>query len=301
MQKITPNLWFNNQAEEAAQLYTSIIPNSKIVSVARYDQAAAEISGMPPGSAMTVAFELAGQSFVGLNGGPQFKFNPSISFHVKCATIEEAEEVWEKFSAGGAVLMPFGEYPFSERFGWCNDQYGVSWQIIFTGGGEIQQKITPAFLFVGDVCGEAENAIDLYTSVFHDAGTQLLTRYGKENAPEKEGTIQYAAFTLEGQEFVAMDSALEHNFAFNEAVSFIVDCLDQKEVDTFWNKLTADGGEESMCGWLKDKFGVSWQIIPRRLYELIGGEDGDSASRAVEAMLKMRKIDIAKLEEAYAG
>ena len=301
MQKITLNLWFNDQAEEAAQYYASAFADSKIGTIARYDQATAEISGRPAGSAMTVEFELAGQQFVGLNGGPIFQFNPSISLHCKCATTEETDELWDKLSADGQVLMPFGEYPFSERYGWCNDQFGVSWQVNYVGQGEIGQKITPVLMFVGDVCGQAENALDLYTSLFENASVPFLTRYGKDEAPDAQGTIKYASFILAGQEFGAMDSAHEHHFAFNEATSLIVDCQDQEEVDYFWDKLTADGGEESMCGWLKDKFGVSWQIVPRALYELIGGEDKEKASRATQAMLQMKKIDISKLEEAYAG
>lgn len=156
-------------------------------------------------------------------------------------------------------------------------------------------------MFVGSVSGQAENALNLYTSLFDNSDVPFLTRYGKDAEPEQEGTVQYASFSLEGQEFGAMDSALEHNFSFNEAVSFIVNCQDQEEVDYFWENLTANGGEESMCGWLKDPFGVSWQIIPRRLYELIGSEDQEKSGRATEAMLQMKKIDIASLEEAYNG
>ena len=298
MQKITPNLWFNDQAEEAAQFYLSAFPHSTIGTIARYDKAAADVSGQPEGSAMTVAFELAGQPFVGLNGGPQFKFNPSISFHVKCATKNGADELWGKLSDGGEILMPLDEYPFSERFGWCNDRYGVSWQVVFTGEREIGQMITPVFMFVGDVCGKAEEAVNFYTSVFANAKADVLARYGQGEEPETEGTVKYAAFSLFGQEFGAMDSAQAHDFGFNEAISFIVDCQDQEEVDYFWERLTADGGQESMCGWLKDKYGVSWQIIPTILPALIGGDDKEKAARAMNAMLAMKKIDIAKLKEA---
>lgn len=299
MQKITPNLWFDDQAEEAARFYVSVFPRSKIGTVSRYDEASAEASGRPQGSAMTVEFELAGQRFVGLNGGPHFTLNPSISFHVKCQTVDEVDSLWRELSGGGDVLMPLDSYPFSKRYGWCNDRYGVSWQLIHAGDEPIGQKITPVMMFVGDVCGKAEEAVQLYVSLFDNSRADFLARYGADAAPDEEGTIQYASFTLEGQEFGAMDNAREHDFAFNEAISFIVDCQDQQEVDHFWEKLTADGGEESMCGWLKDKYGVSWQIIPRQLMEMIGSDDKEKAGRATEAMLKMKKIDISKLEEAY--
>ena len=301
MQKITPNLWFNDQAEAAAHFYASTFPNSKIGTIARYDKAGAEVSGRPEGSALTVQFELAGQQFVGLNGGPYFQFNPSISFHYNCSTKNETDEIWEKLSAGGETLMPLGEYPFSERFGWCNDQYGVSWQVIFVDDGELAQKITPALMFVGNVSSQAENAMNFYTSLFENAKMEILARYGKDEAPDQEGTVKYASFTLAGQEFRAMDSAHAHNFAFNEAVSFIVDCQDQPEVDYFWEKFTGDGGEESMCGWLKDRYGVSWQIVPSVLAELMGSDDQEKAGRAMKALLEMKKIDISKLKEAYAA
>lgn len=153
-------------------------------------------------------------------------------FHFKCATKNEADEVWGKLSDGGKILMPLDEYPFSERYGWCNDKYGVSWQVIFAGEREIRQRITPVLMFVRDVCGKAEEAINFYTSVFDHAKAEILARYSRNEEPDEEGTVKYATFELFGQEFGAMDSAREHDFAFNEGISFIVNCKDQEEADT---------------------------------------------------------------------
>ena len=161
MQKITPFLWFDNQAEEAAKFYTSVFKNSKIGKILRYDEAAAKAAGGPVGSVLTIEFEIEGQKFTALNGGPEFKFNESISFMVNCDT--------------------------------------------------------------------------------------------------------------------------------------------QNEVDYFWEKLTADGGQESACGWLKDKFGVSWQVVPRVLIEMLGDNDSEKSERVMKAMLQMQKIDIETLKEAFAG
>jgi len=169
MQKITPCLWFDNQAEEAVKFYTSIFKNSKIVNVAHYGEAGAKASGRPKGTVMTITFQLNEQEFMVLNGGPLFKFNPSVSFHVKCKTKDEVDAIWGKLSAGGTVLMELGEYPFSEKYGWCNDRYGLSWQVIFVGESEIKQKITPVLMFVGDVCGKAKEAVNFYASVFKNA------------------------------------------------------------------------------------------------------------------------------------
>src|SRR5438034_5853335 len=237
MHKITPHLWFNKEAREAAEFYTSLIPNSKITNVTT-------LHNTPSGDCDVVSFELSGQPFMAISAGPLFKFNPSVSFHVKCETKDEVDAIWEGLSRGGKVLMPLGAYPFSERYGWIEDKYGLSWQVLTTGEIEMRQKITPVLMFVGRVCGKTEDAINFYTSVFKnshagakataDTRANVLARYGRGEEPDKEGTVKYAAFTLLGQEFGAMDSAREHKFAFNEAISFIVPCETQEEIDYFW-------------------------------------------------------------------
>ena len=297
-QKITPNLWFDQQAEEAVQFYTTVFSNAKIGDITRYDAAAAQVSGQPEGSVMTVSFELEGQPFVALNGGPLFLFNPSISFFVGCHTKEEVDALWEKLSEGGQSLMPLDAYPFSERYGWLQDQYGLSWQVMFVGDQEITQKIVPTLMFTGDQAGQAEAAMQDYTALFDDAYIGGILRYEEGEAPDAEGTVKHAEFTLAGQQFMAMDSAQEHDFTFNEAISFIVDCEGQEEVDYFWNHLTK-GGEEGPCGWLKDPYGVSWQIVPRQLMDMLTDEDKAKASRVAQAMFQMKKIDIEGIKRAF--
>ena len=297
-QKITPNLWFDTQAEEAANFYVTLFDNSRIGEITRYDDASAEVSGQPQGSAMTVSFELAGQRFVALNGGPQFQFTPAISFFVYCPTEAEVDELYAELSDGGAVLMPLQKYPFNDRYAWVQDRFGVSWQLYL--GEPRPWKIALSLMFVGEQSGKAEEAMQLYTSLFEDSSIEGVDRYGAGEAPEVEGTVRHASFWLDGQEFMAMDSNHQHNFTFNEAVSFIVDCRDQEEVDYFWDNLTA-GGEEQPCAWLKDKFGVSWQIVPRQLMQMITADDREKAGRAVQAMLQMKKIDIAGLERVFNG
>ena len=150
MQKITPFLWFNDQAEEAVSFYISIFKNSKIVSVARYGEAGARVSGRPDGSVMTVAFQLEGQDFTALNGGPVFAFSKAISFFVSCKTEEEIDGLFRKLSNGGLVVFDLGKYPCAEKHGWCKDKYGISWQLILAPR---KQKIAPAFLFVKEQAG----------------------------------------------------------------------------------------------------------------------------------------------------
>jgi predicted 3-demethylubiquinone-9 3-methyltransferase (glyoxalase superfamily) len=261
-QKITPHLWFDRQAVEAANFYTSLFKNSHVGKITRASKVGFEIHGLPEGTVMTVEFEMEGQTFIALNGGPLFQFTPVVSFLIACQTKEEVAALWEKLSAGGTALMELGEYPFSEKYGWTQDRYGLSWQVMFMGDRQITQRITPTLMFVGEQWGKAEAAVHFYTSVFHHTAIGDILRYGKGEEPDQEGTIKHVDFLLERHGFAAMDSARPHNFTFNEAISFMVGCEAQEEINFYWEKLTADGGQEGMCGWLKDKFGVSWQVAP---------------------------------------
>jgi len=293
MQKITPFLWFNDNAEEAVNLYVSAFKNSKAVNIARYGDEAANVSGRPKGTVMTMVFELDGQQFIALNGGPMFSFTPAVSFFVNCKTQQEMDEVWKKLSEGGTVLMELGKYPFSEQFGWVQDKFGISWQLNLAARA---QTITPFFMFVRKQHGKAGDAINFYISLFKDSRIVKMERYGKGEGGQ-EGTVKHAAFSLSGQEFMAIDSNGEHPFTFSEAISFIVNCETQEEVDEFWEKLS-DGGSKGQCGWLKDKYGVSWQIVPTALGKLMGDKDPEKSKRVMAALLQMTKIDIKKLQQA---
>ena len=294
MQRITTHLWYDKEAKEAAEFYVSVFgKGSKIKNISKLDNT-------PSGSVDIVTFELLGREFQAISAGPLFKFNPSVSFHVICKTKAEVKAIWKKLSEGGTVLMELGAYPFSELYGWVQDKYGLSWQIIFFlfGKSEVKQKITPAIMFVGGVCGRAEEAINFWTSVFSRAKVNNILHYSKGEEPDKEGTVKYASFSLLGQEFVAMDSAYNHSFAFNEAISFIVYCDTQEEIDYYWEKLSAVP-EAEQCGWLKDKYGLSWQIVPTAMNEMMKGKDKKKLARVTEAFLKMKKFDIAALKRAY--
>ncbi len=301
MQKITPHLWFDKQAREAAEFYVSFFPDSRVHNVTT-------LKATPSGDCDVVSFELAKQPFAAISAGPLFRFNPSVSLHIKCGTTQEVDAMWAHLSPGGQVLMPLDKYPFSERFGWIEDKYGVSWQVIHEDEGYRGQKITPALMFVGKVCGKAEEAINFYVSVFRNGPSpssgetraEVLAHYGKGEEPDKEGTVRYARFFLGGQEFGAMDSAHQHKFAFNEATSFMVPCGTQEEIDYFWGKLSADPRAEQ-CGWVKDKYGLSWQITPTLMQEFLSAKDEKLIERVTQAFLKMKKFDIAALKRAAAG
>jgi predicted 3-demethylubiquinone-9 3-methyltransferase (glyoxalase superfamily) len=291
MQTITPHLWFDKETKEAAQFYTSVLRESRVKSTAT-------LQSTPSGSVDLVAIELAGQEFRLISAGPYFKFTPAVSFLIACSTKEEVNALWKALSAGGSALMELSRYPFSERYGWTQDRYGLSWQVMFTGEREVKQKITPTLMFVDKQCGKAEEAINFYASVFRDTNLGHVLRYGRNEEPEKEGTIKHAAFSLEGQEFAAMDSARAHGFSFNEAISLMVRCQTQEEIDYYWGKLSADPKAEQ-CGWLRDKFGLSWQVVPRVMDEMLEDQDESKRARVTQAFLKMKKFVIARLKEAY--
>lgn len=293
MRKIVPHLWFDTEALEAAKLYTSLFDDSSI-------ESSSKMGGTPSGTVETAKIVLSGQEFMLLSAGPLFKFTPAVSFMVSCETKAEVDRLWNALRPGGGELMSLGEYPFSEKYGWLMDKFGLSWQIMYNGGKSVSQKIAPALMFVGEQCGKAEEAIRYYASVFSGASVDGILHYGPDDKPDREGTLKFGAFTLEGQRFSAMDSAYDHGFSFNEAISLMVFCENQEEIDYFREKLSAHP-EAEQCGWLKDKFGLSWQIVPRILGEMMGDKDPAKSKRVQEAFLAMKKFDIAELERAYAG
>jgi predicted 3-demethylubiquinone-9 3-methyltransferase (glyoxalase superfamily) len=277
---IHPCLWYDGNAKAAADFYCSLFANSKITS----------------DTPMVVNFELAGQKFMGLNGGPHFKTNPSISFLVISESDEEITALWEKLLDGGFAMMALDKYDWSEKYGFLQDKFGLSWQIMKGKYSDVNQKITPTFLFVGEKYGKAKAAVEFYTEVFPSSSINGILLYQENEGPNEEGTVKHAQFVLDEKVFMAMDGAGEHKFDFNEAISFVVECKDQNEIDRYWDTLTANGGKESMCGWLKDKFGVSWQIIPNNIGKIMS--DPAKAQKAMPAIMQMKKLDMAAIEKA---
>jgi predicted 3-demethylubiquinone-9 3-methyltransferase (glyoxalase superfamily) len=273
---IHPCIWYDGNAKAAADFYTSLFPDSKITT----------------DSPMVVKWELAGQTFMGLNGGPMFKTNPSISFLVISEEDNEIGALWAKLSDGGMVMMPLDKYDWSERYGFVQDKFGLAWQLMKGKYSDVNQKITPTLLFVGNNFGKAEAAVKFYTEVVKPSSVDGILLYAENEGPAA-GTVKHSQFVLDGKVFMAMDGYGDHKFAFNEGISFVVECKDQEEIDYYWNTLTADAGNESMCGWLKDKFGVSWQIIPKNIGAIM--MDPVNGQKAMQALMQMKKIEIAKL------
>jgi predicted 3-demethylubiquinone-9 3-methyltransferase (glyoxalase superfamily) len=291
MQTIVPHLWFDHDAAQAAELYVKAIPGSRIVS-------RSSLGGTPSGEVEILRLSLAGYEIQILGAGPEFRVNPSLSFMVNCASAAEVDKIYTALKDGGSEMMPLGTYPFSERYVWLADRYGVSWQINFIKSRPVSDAIVPAQMFTGPNAGHAAQALDFYTKAF-GGETVLVAKYGPGMEPNGAEMISHASFVLKGQSFALMDSAYDNSFAFNEAVSYVVYCDSQAEIDRYWSTLSAVPEAEA-CGWLKDRFGFSWQIVPRQLETLMSG-DPARTQRVSQAFLKMKKFDIAMLEAAARG
>lgn len=308
MQKITPNLWFNGNAKEAADFYLSVWSGAKAATTLYYpkskEEGLADFQLNLAGKVLTIDLEIMGFRFVAINAGPEFIPNPSISFFITLDSKEEIDAVWNKLKDGGKELMALAKYPFSEYYGWVQDKYNISWQLILNNPeGDRRPKVMPSLLFTQDKNGKAEEAIRFYISVFKNSPSASsgqvrlgqLMRRAVDDPMAKAGTLAFGDFMIENVWIAAMDGGQAHEFKFNEGISLSVGCQDQSEIDYYWEKLTADGGEESVCGWLKDKYGISWQIEPANMRELI------KKPGAFANMMKMKKIIIADLEKTGKG
>lgn len=291
--KIMTHLWFDKEAGAAGEFYLKVFKNSRLLS-------RRTIPGTPSGDVDSLTLEVENLNLMLLSAGPYFKINPSISFMISCKSKEEVKYYWDSFIDGGEVMMPLDKYDFSEYYGWVQDKFGVSWQIMDVGNQEIESKIRPAIMFVGDNAGKAEEALNFYVSIFRNSEIKTISRYGESFPPNTPEMINFAEFILEGQSFSIMDSAFQHEFLLNEAISFIINCEDQDEIDYYWEKLSAVP-EAEQCGWIKDKYGLSWQITPSVMNDMMNDSDEEKLARVTEAFLKMKKFDLAELERAYKG
>jgi predicted 3-demethylubiquinone-9 3-methyltransferase (glyoxalase superfamily) len=300
MTRIFPHLWFDTEAVAAAEFYTTVFKDTRITMKS-------VLKNTPSGDCDIVSVAVRGIPLMAISAGPYFTINPSISFMVnfdpsrESDAREQLDAAWAALIEGGKALMDIGEYPFSKRYGWVQDKYGVSWQLILTNPeGEPRPTVVPSLLFTQDKCGKAKEAIDYYTSVFKDSQKGAFVPYGPGMAPEKEGNVMFADFRLLETWFAAMESAREHEFTFNEGVSLMVRCQDQAEIDYYWSKLSAVP-EAEQCGWCKDKFGVSWQVTPADMDAMMSTADKAALQRVVKAFLPMKKFDLAALTKAFEG
>ncbi|SUX45020.1 VOC family protein [Chryseobacterium indoltheticum] len=281
---IFPCLWYDGDAKESAEFYCKIFDG--------------KITADTP---VVLNLELFGQKLMLLNGGPHFEKNASVSFMIMCETEDEVQKYWDQLEDGGIVLMALDSYPWSKKYGWIRDKFGVTWQL-YLGEKKSEQRIIPTLMFIHQNNGKAMEAMELYTKIFPNSKIESVLKYGEgvnDENHEVPENVQHTHFEIDGYSLFCMDNSYDHKFDFNEGISMVIMTDNQEETDHLWSSLTADGGRESMCGWLKDKFGMSWQIVPKRLIELMSDSDQQKAQNVVKAMMKMQKIVIKDLEEAY--
>ncbi|MBG9988320.1 VOC family protein [Aerococcaceae bacterium DSM 111176] len=293
MQHLISHLWFDQEAEEAVNLYTTVFENSEITSQTVYEDT-------PSGDALSIEFRLENLYFSAINGGPHFKFNPAISIMVSLPDGNAVDEVYKQLAQGGQDLMPLDSYPFSERYAWFADKFGLTWQLMVDPSRSDSNKLRPNLLFSDKMCGKAEEALEFYHSIFEGSDIQAISRYNESEAPDERAKINYAELRIGDIEMVLMDHGVGGDFTFNGAYSLMILCGSQSEVDYYWDHLSANP-EAEQCGWLQDKFGVSWQVVPIRMYELMADGSEEENNRVTQAMLKMKKIDIEALENAKYG
>ncbi len=296
--RITPNIWFPGNAGEAMEFYTAAFgEGSEILHTVSYPE-----TGLPDfqrsfaGQLLVAAISLRGYRLTAINAGEQFTPTPAISFMVNfdplryqdvAAAKADLDGLWGQLSAGGRELMPLDHFEFSERYGWIQDRYGVSWQLMLTNPeGEPRPFIIPTFLFGQAHQNQAENAIEYWTNVFPNAAVGTKVRYPQPTGPATVDSLMFSDFTLDGRWFAAMDSAVEQDSTFTEAVSLLVSCEDQDEIDRYWAALSAVP-EAEQGGWCKDRFGVSWQIVPKDMDQLM------QRPGAYEHLMDMKKLVIA--------
>lgn len=278
MKHISTCLWFNDQAEEATKFYNQLFPGANLGKTSRYSKTGSQVSGQQEASVMTVEIDLPGCKILALNGGPLFKFTAATSFFVLCESEVQINVFWEHLNT--QPRMPLGEYPWARKYAWTADKFGVEWQLMLA---DSSFKVTPSLLFVNKLYGRGHEALNFYMSIFDNSEIKMMA--------EEAHHIAHCRFTLGDQEITLMEGAGEHALTFSPAFSLVVTCENQEEIDYYWNKLSQNG-QESQCGWLTDQFGLSWQIVPAQMAQIMSS---NKAEQAMQALLKMKKIEIAEL------
>ncbi|PJJ43985.1 putative 3-demethylubiquinone-9 3-methyltransferase (glyoxalase superfamily) [Glutamicibacter mysorens] len=288
MQKLTVNLWMQGNADEAGEFYARALPEATTEIESRYpSEGLLEFQQPLAGKPLTVSLWVRGTKITLINAGQEFKPNPSISIILVFNTgqRESLDATWSALMEGGAALMPLDAYPFSTRYGWVNDKYGVSWQLMETSElVEPRASVIPSLMFGGAAQNRAAEAIEFYGQVL-GAKLDSAVPYGEPTESATAEALMYAQFTLGADCVAAMDSGVPQDFSFTPGVSLEWPCDGQAEIDRVWDALSAVPEAEA-CGWLTDKFGVSWQIVPSNMGELM------ERPGAFENMLKMKKLVI---------
>lgn len=294
-QRIVPNLWFAGNAEEGGNFYAEVFRGARVGDIQRYPTEGLldfqkELAGQP----LTVDVELPDLKISLINAGNEFHPNPAGNFMINFdpSRFDDAAEYLAQMHAalsdGGTELMPLGEYPFSPKYAWVTDKFGVSWQLMLTDpAGEPRPFVIPSLMFCGPAQNRCAEAVEHYLATIPGSRWGNRFDYPEATGPAKPGSVMFSDFQLAGQWFTAMDSGVEQPFTFNEGFSLMISADGQAELDRLWSALSKVP-ESEQCGWCKDEYGLSWQVIPANMGELM------SRPGAYEKMMSMHKIEIDK-------
>jgi predicted 3-demethylubiquinone-9 3-methyltransferase (glyoxalase superfamily) len=284
-----PYLWFTDTAIEAVEFYTNLFPNSSITG-------RMPLGDGSKGTMEVVTFNLMGLPYMAISGGPQFNITPAISLFVYCESESEINRIYSALMDGGVAFMELSAYPWSHRYAWVQDKFGVSWQLDVEAINNAQ-KIVPTLMFSNENRSKVSEASIFYRSIFPNSTALMEASYEQMTGLGGDDLI-FAQVKLDEYIINLMSNDEEGGFEFSEGLSLMVYCDDQASIDHYWNTL-CEGGEQQMCGWLKDKYGVSWQIIPRALDRMMADPDPTKTARVHEVILKSRKLDIDELTAAF--
>lgn len=294
MQRIVPNIWCNGNADEMAEFYLAAFDDAHKVAHQRYPEAGLLDFQQPmAGKTLLIELSLRGFHIMLINADDTFTPNPSISLMVSNPTPEATTALYQHLAEGGLALMPLGSYAFNEHYAWVQDKYGVSWQLFTHTPPTDLPAIYPSLMFCGQAQNRASEAMDRYTELFGGQVTQKVT-YGDlgqgGNGVIEPESVVFATIELAGQTIGVMDSAVEQPFSFDGGVALLVNAHGQEAIDHYFDGLSAVP-EAERCGWLRDEFGVSWEIVPDNLGELM------AKPNAYEKLMGMGKIIIKDFSE----
>ena len=278
------HLWFKGEdLKNAVDKYTKIFENSKILRSINFDTPFDT-------TADCIEFTLGGRVFQAINAEPAFEFNNSFSFVVMCPSQEDLNTKWTNLiSNGGKEIMPLEKTDFAECYGILEDEFGLTWHVFLDGQMHFDFEVVPVMMYPQ---GKTKEALEFYSTVFKDFAINFV-----DYLDEEKNNIIFSCFTINGSDYFAWDNLEEVDYPFNESTSIMIECETQEEIDYYWDKLSADKND-GQCGWTKDRFGLSWQIIPKYVNEVFFNQGKEKYNKISSAMLEMKKLDIEKLKQA---
>ncbi|HEL2111681.1 TPA: VOC family protein [Streptococcus suis] len=287
MQPIIPHLWYDTEAKEAVAFYVDLFGGNVDWTYT--------ITDTPSGDSDLIQFQLGDMTLAAISAGPYFTLNESMSLMVNVADKDEVTRLYQALSEGGRILMPLGEYPFSPYYVWLEDRFGLSWQLSYAPDLDKPYQFDICLLFSQEQVGLAQPMLDYYKDKLPQASVGQLSYYGEGEAAVEAAKLNYAELLVAGQKMIVMDHGYGGVASFNEAFSFMVYVDSQEEAESWYEKVSAVP-EAEICGWGKDQFGISWQIVPRILMEAYDTANPEKVKAVNAAVMTMKRLDIAAIQ-----